>query len=142
MDDEAREFESKEITMIALKYSVSPSHMQIVWRIAALFYRGRHEAQHQRHSVPHQRRLESARCSMSSKAPSRLIDASSLTRAKSVVQVEQGSKNHELVPTPLIQQIAGLRGGSGVHKCISALAKVGLIAKVKNAKCMSDFASS
>ncbi|KAK1071892.1 Serine/threonine-protein kinase rio2 [Friedmanniomyces endolithicus] len=49
--------------------------------------------------------------------------------------VEQGSKNHELVPTPLIQQIAGLRGGSGVHKCISALAKVGLIAKVKNAKC-------
>ncbi|KAK4544974.1 hypothetical protein LTR36_003879 [Oleoguttula mirabilis] len=48
--------------------------------------------------------------------------------------VEQGSKNHELVPTPLIQHLAGLRGGSGVHKCISALAKVGLIAKVKNAK--------
>ena len=48
--------------------------------------------------------------------------------------VEQGSKNHELVPTPLIQQIAGLRSGTGVHKCISNLAKVGLIAKVKNAK--------
>ncbi|TKA33768.1 hypothetical protein B0A50_00604 [Salinomyces thailandicus] len=48
--------------------------------------------------------------------------------------VEQGSKNHELVPTPLIAQIAGLRGGSGVHKNISSLAKVGLIAKVKNAK--------
>ncbi|WPH04592.1 Hypothetical protein R9X50_00748400 [Acrodontium crateriforme] len=48
--------------------------------------------------------------------------------------VEQGSKNHELVPTPLIQQIAGLRGGSGTHKNISNLAKVGLIAKVKNAK--------
>ncbi|KAK4574851.1 Serine/threonine-protein kinase rio2 [Recurvomyces mirabilis] len=48
--------------------------------------------------------------------------------------VEQGSKNHELVPTPLIQQIAGLRGGSGVHRNISNLAKVGLIAKVKNAK--------
>ncbi|EMC91816.1 hypothetical protein BAUCODRAFT_79372 [Baudoinia panamericana UAMH 10762] len=48
--------------------------------------------------------------------------------------VEQGSKNHELVPTPLIQQIAGLRGGSGVHRCISTLAKAGLIAKVKNAK--------
>lgn len=46
-----------------------------------------------------------------------------------------GSKNHEIVPTPLITQIAGLRGGSGVHKCISNLAKVGLIAKVKNAKC-------
>lgn len=47
--------------------------------------------------------------------------------------MEQGSKNHEVVPTPLISQIAGLRGGTGVHKCISALAKVGLIAKVKNA---------
>lgn len=47
---------------------------------------------------------------------------------------EMGSKNHEIVPTPLITQIAGLRGGSGVHKCISNLAKVGLIAKVKNAK--------
>ncbi|RMY73777.1 hypothetical protein D0863_03658 [Hortaea werneckii] len=48
--------------------------------------------------------------------------------------VEQGSKNHEIVPTPLIAQIAGPRGGIGVHKCISNLAKVGLIAKVKNAK--------
>ena len=47
-----------------------------------------------------------------------------------------GSKNHEVVPTPLIAQISGLRGGSGVHKCISNLAKVNLIAKVKNAKCM------
>lgn len=46
-----------------------------------------------------------------------------------------GSKNHEVVPTPLITQIAGLRGGSGVHKSISALAKVGLIAKVKNTNC-------
>lgn len=48
--------------------------------------------------------------------------------------VEMGSKNHEIVPTPLITHIASLRGGSGVHKCISNLAKVGLIAKVKNAK--------
>lgn len=46
-----------------------------------------------------------------------------------------GSKNHEVVPTPLIAQISGLRGGSGVHKCISTLAKVNLIAKVQNAKC-------
>ena len=46
-----------------------------------------------------------------------------------------GSKNHELVPTSLIEKIARLRGGaSGVHKSISALAKVGLIAKVKEAK--------
>jgi len=51
-----------------------------------------------------------------------------------LLQAEQGSKNHEVVPTPLIAQIAGLRGGSGVHRSISALAKVGLIAKVKNSK--------
>ncbi|GLA93814.1 hypothetical protein AtubIFM57143_000665 [Aspergillus tubingensis] len=48
--------------------------------------------------------------------------------------VEQGSRNHEVVPTPLIAQIAGLRGGSGVHRSISNLAKTNLIAKVKNAK--------
>ncbi|KAI5463760.1 RIO1 family-domain-containing protein [Mariannaea sp. PMI_226] len=49
--------------------------------------------------------------------------------------VEMGSKNHEIVPTSLIERIARLRGGaSGVHKSISALAKVGLIARVKEAK--------
>lgn len=46
-----------------------------------------------------------------------------------------GSKNHEVVPTPLIGQIAGLRGSGGHNKSISALAKVGLIAKVKNSSC-------
>lgn len=46
-----------------------------------------------------------------------------------------GSKNHEVVPTPLITQLSGLRGGSGVHKCISTLAKANLIARTKNAKC-------
>ncbi|RDW69541.1 serine protein kinase RIO2 [Coleophoma cylindrospora] len=46
--------------------------------------------------------------------------------------VETGSKNHEVVPTPLIGQISGLKGG--VHRSISALAKVGLIARQKNAK--------
>lgn len=45
-----------------------------------------------------------------------------------------GSRNHEVVPTPLISQIAAIRSGTGVHKCISNLAKIGLIAKVKNAK--------
>lgn len=46
-----------------------------------------------------------------------------------------GSKNHEIVPTSLIEKISRLRGGaSGVHKSISALAKVGLIARVKEAK--------
>lgn len=49
-------------------------------------------------------------------------------------QTEQGSRNHEVVPTPLISQLASIRSGSGVHKCISNLAKIGLIAKVKNAK--------
>ncbi|KAH6996140.1 RIO1 family-domain-containing protein [Ilyonectria sp. MPI-CAGE-AT-0026] len=49
--------------------------------------------------------------------------------------VELCSKNHELVPTTLIERTARLRGGpSGVHKSISALAKVGLIARVKEAK--------
>ncbi|OAA64028.1 RIO kinase [Cordyceps fumosorosea ARSEF 2679] len=49
--------------------------------------------------------------------------------------VELGSKNHEIVPTALIERISRLRGGaSGVHKSISALAKVGLIARVKEAK--------
>ena len=50
-------------------------------------------------------------------------------------KVEMGSKNHEIVPTPLIEKIARLKGGaSGVHKSISALAKVGLIARMKEAK--------
>lgn len=46
-----------------------------------------------------------------------------------------GSRNHELVPTPLIEKLSRLRGGvSGVHRSISTLAKVGLIARVKEAK--------
>jgi RIO kinase 2 len=45
-----------------------------------------------------------------------------------------GSRNHEVVPTPLISQLAAIRSGTGVHMCISNLAKIGLIAKVKNAK--------
>lgn len=51
---------------------------------------------------------------------------------KTLTAVETGSKNHEVVPTALIGQISGQRGG--VHKNISALAKVGLIARLKNAK--------
>lgn len=39
------------------------------------------------------------------------------------------------MPTPLIEKLSRLRGGvSGVHRCISTLAKVGLIARVKEAK--------
>ncbi|EEP80383.1 serine/threonine-protein kinase RIO2 [Uncinocarpus reesii 1704] len=55
-------------------------------------------------------------------------------RRKEMRAIEVGSRNHEVVPTPLIIQLSGLRGGSGVHKCISNLAKLNLIAKVKNAK--------
>jgi RIO kinase 2 len=51
---------------------------------------------------------------------------------KTLTAVETGSRNHEVVPTALIGQISGLRGG--VHKSISALAKVGLVARLKNAK--------
>lgn len=54
---------------------------------------------------------------------------------KVLAAVEQGSKNHELVPTPLIEKLSRLRGGaSGVHRSISVLAKNGLIAKMKEAK--------
>ncbi|KAI0014432.1 RIO1-domain-containing protein [Xylariaceae sp. FL0662B] len=49
--------------------------------------------------------------------------------------VEIGSKNHEVVPTPLIESLAKLRGGgSRVRKSISALAKAGLVARLKEAK--------
>jgi len=47
--------------------------------------------------------------------------------------VEMGSKNHEVVPTSLIAQIAQLRHG-GSHKIVGELAKRNLIARVQNAK--------
>ncbi|RKF55202.1 Serine/threonine-protein kinase rio2 [Golovinomyces cichoracearum] len=51
---------------------------------------------------------------------------------KTLTAVETGSRNHEVVPTPLIEQLSGLRGG--VHRSISTLAKFGLIARLKNIK--------
>ncbi|KAF9229352.1 RIO1-domain-containing protein [Gyrodon lividus] len=48
-------------------------------------------------------------------------------------RVEIGSKNHEVVPTPLIVQISGLRNG-GVNKIMGSLAKRNLVAKVQNSK--------
>ncbi|QLG74231.1 hypothetical protein HG535_0G01150 [Zygotorulaspora mrakii] len=48
--------------------------------------------------------------------------------------VEQGSKNHEVVPTEMIHHLSGLRGVSGTNRAISDLAKVKLISKVRNAK--------
>ncbi|BGP17523.1 hypothetical protein JCM10213_008256 [Rhodosporidiobolus nylandii] len=47
--------------------------------------------------------------------------------------VEQGSKNHEIVPSPLIAQLSGSRSG-GVNKALGELAKKKLVAKVQNAK--------
>ncbi|KAJ1963168.1 Serine/threonine-protein kinase rio2 [Dispira parvispora] len=47
--------------------------------------------------------------------------------------VEMGSKNHEVVPLPIIVQIANLRHG-GVQKCIAELARRDLVAKVINTK--------
>ena len=47
-----------------------------------------------------------------------------------------GSKNHEVVPTSLVAQIASLRGG-GANKLLGSLAKRDLVAKVQNSKCES-----
>jgi RIO kinase 2 len=47
--------------------------------------------------------------------------------------VEMGTKNHEIVPTSMIANIANLRAG-GTHKIIAELAKNNLIARVQNAK--------
>lgn len=53
------------------------------------------------------------------------------------VQVEIGSKNHEVVPTQLIAEISAVRGGN-VNKALGALAKRDLVARVQNAKCKSS----
>ncbi|KAI8871095.1 RIO1-domain-containing protein [Ramicandelaber brevisporus] len=47
--------------------------------------------------------------------------------------VEMGSKNHEVVPTSLIAQIANLRGG-GLNKFLGNLAKLKLISREQNIK--------
>lgn len=48
--------------------------------------------------------------------------------------VEIGSRNHEVVPTSLIHNIGGLRSISGTNRCISDLAKLKLIRRLRNAK--------
>ncbi|KAG0303381.1 hypothetical protein BGZ98_006715 [Dissophora globulifera] len=50
-----------------------------------------------------------------------------------LVAAEMGSKNHEVVPSPIISQIAKLRHG-GSHKILSELARRNLVAKVQNIK--------
>lgn len=54
---------------------------------------------------------------------------------------EMGSRNHEVVPTQLIANIAQLRGGS-IHKIISHLARNNLIAKVQNNTCTLIFSNA
>ncbi|TIA97776.1 hypothetical protein E3P92_02921 [Wallemia ichthyophaga] len=46
---------------------------------------------------------------------------------------EMGSKNHEVVPSSLINQISGLRSG-GANKMLGVLAKRNLVARVQNTK--------
>jgi RIO kinase 2 len=50
------------------------------------------------------------------------------------IQVEMGSKNHEVVPSVLIAQVSGIRNG-GVNKILGKLAQRNLVAKVQNSKC-------
>ncbi|WVQ95357.1 hypothetical protein IAU59_002454 [Kwoniella sp. CBS 9459] len=47
--------------------------------------------------------------------------------------VEMGSKNHEVVPTGLIAELSGIRGGN-VNKALGDLAKRDLVARVQNVK--------
>lgn len=47
--------------------------------------------------------------------------------------VEKGSTNHEVVPTSLIHQLSGMRSMSGTSRCISDLAKLKLISRLRNA---------
>ncbi|OUM53364.1 hypothetical protein BVG19_g2638 [[Candida] boidinii] len=54
---------------------------------------------------------------------------------KVLTAVELGSRNHEIVPTKMIGQIASLKSGMGsANKAISDLAKLNLISKMRNAK--------
>lgn len=48
--------------------------------------------------------------------------------------VELGSRNHELVPTQMIHSISGLKSPSGTNRAIGDLAKLKLVARLRNAK--------
>nr|CAE84428.1 putative Rio2 protein [Kluyveromyces marxianus] len=48
--------------------------------------------------------------------------------------VEQGSRNHEVVPTHLIHTLSGMRSMSGTNRSISDLARLSLISKLRNSK--------
>ncbi|KAI5962648.1 rio2 [Candida pseudojiufengensis] len=48
--------------------------------------------------------------------------------------VELGSRNHELVPTPMIHSLSGLKSSSGTQRAIGDLAKLKLVSRLRNAK--------
>lgn len=53
---------------------------------------------------------------------------------KVLLAVEQGTRNHELVPTTLIHNISQMRSPTGTNRCIGDLAKLKLISRLRNAK--------
>lgn len=57
--------------------------------------------------------------------------------AFSLLQVEMGSKNHEVVPGALAASIANLKAG-GVHKLLKELCKTKLLSYERGRKCMDD----
>ncbi|OAL45267.1 RIO1-domain-containing protein [Pyrenochaeta sp. DS3sAY3a] len=58
----------------------------------------------------------------------------SATDWRVLTSTESGSRNHEVVPVAVIEQIAAIRHHSGLKAAISDLAKIGLIAKEQNMK--------
>ncbi|CCE64300.1 hypothetical protein TPHA_0H00920 [Tetrapisispora phaffii CBS 4417] len=48
--------------------------------------------------------------------------------------VEQGSRNHEVVPIQLIFQLSGLKSQSGTNRSLGDLAKLKLVSRLRNAK--------
>ncbi|KAL7750361.1 Serine/threonine-protein kinase rio2 [Sorochytrium milnesiophthora] len=67
------------------------------------------------------------------KLDAKLLRYMSQEQFRVLTAVEMGSKNHEVVPTQLIAQIAQLKHG-GAHKILGELAKNNLVAKVQNIK--------
>ncbi|KAK6203034.1 RIO1 family-domain-containing protein [Scheffersomyces amazonensis] len=48
--------------------------------------------------------------------------------------IEQGSRNHELVPTTMIHNLGGLKSPTGTNRSIGDLAKLKLVSRLRNAK--------
>lgn len=48
--------------------------------------------------------------------------------------LEQGSRNHELVPTQMIHALGGMKSPTGTNRSIGDLAKLKLVSRLRNAK--------